>query len=178
MDDTRVRRPRPGRRWYLVYSKPRQEEVASRNLRRQEFETYLPRVRTMRRRGGKRSPSVEALFPRYLFVMLDPVQDNWAPIRSTIGVTSLVRFGAEPAEVPESLVSFLKEREDESGLQVVELGRLSPGQSVRVEEGPLAGYEGIFLARTGRDRVVVLLDILGRNARLELEEDALGPANP
>lgn len=168
--------PRAGPRWYLVYAKPRQEEVALRNLQQQGFETYLPRVRTTRRRGGRRINGIEALFPRYLFVRLDPVRDNWAPIRSTIGVTSLVRFGAEPAEVPSSLVAFLRGREDEGGLQAIEPQRLSPGQAVRVEEGPLAGYAGIFLARSGRDRVVVLLNILGRHARLELEEQALGPA--
>lgn len=171
------REPRRESRWYLVYSKPRQEEVASRNLRQQGFDTYLPRVRTTRRRAGRRVGVVDALFPRYLFVRLDRARDNWAPIRSTIGVTSLVRFGNDPAEVPESLVRYLREREDESGMQIVDVGRLRPGQSVRVEEGPLAGYEGIFLARTGRDRVVVLLNILGRNARLELEEEALGPAD-
>lgn len=167
---------RRGPRWYLVYSKPRQEEVASRNLRQQGFDTYLPLVRTTRRRAGRRITAVEALFPRYLFVKLDPALDNWSPIRSTIGVTSLVRFGNEPAEVPESLLEFLRRREDDSGMQVVDTGKLDPGQPVRVEEGPLAGYEGIFLARSGRDRVVVLLDILGRKARLELDARALGPA--
>jgi len=39
----------------------------------------------------------ESLFPRYLFVQLDigPQGLDWGPIRSTMGVSRLVRFGVE-----------------------------------------------------------------------------------
>jgi transcriptional antiterminator RfaH len=39
----------------------------------------------------------------------------------------------------------------------------------------LAGYEGIFLARSGKDRVVVLLDIMGKQARVAVDRDAVEP---
>ena len=39
------------------------------------------------------------------------------------------------------------------------------GDRVRVAEGAFQGYEGILLAKTSRERVIVLLDILGKQVR-------------
>ncbi|MCG6872649.1 MAG: transcription/translation regulatory transformer protein RfaH [Gammaproteobacteria bacterium] len=159
--------------WYLVYSKPRGEELARVNLERQGFETYLPLVRQVRRRLGRRRLQVEPLFPRYLFIRLDRVQDNWAPIRSTLGVSQLVRFGEEPAIVPGELVEMVRQRADDAGIQDLPEAEFRPGQKVRVADGPMAGYEGIFVARSGAERVLVLLDIVGRHVKLKLEASAL-----
>jgi len=94
--------------WYLVYTKPRQEGLAQENLARQGYGVYLPRVRLMRKRQGRPVAIIEPLFPRYLFIQLDTQSDNWGPIRSTFGVASLVRFGNEPAKVPDNFVAHLK----------------------------------------------------------------------
>jgi len=154
--------------WYLVYTKPRQEEVAQTNLVRQGYGVYLPHVREARKRQGRRIMVVEPLFPRYLFIRLDTHTDNWGPIRSTLGVASLVRFGQEPARVPTELVDFLRTREDGEGLHEWAEQEFLSGDRVRVAEGALLGYGGILLARTSRERVVVLLDILGRQVRTKI----------
>jgi len=163
------------RRWYLVYCKPRQEKTALFNLSRQGYESYLPLMREPRRRLGRRVSVISPMFPRYLFVHLDRTTDNWGPIRSTAGVASMVRFGQRAIPIPESLIALLREREDEEGIQNVMPDDLKSGARVRILEGPFAGYEGIFQAKTGRERVVVLLDILGREARATVDESVLEP---
>jgi transcriptional antiterminator RfaH len=129
----------------------------------------LPRVRETRRRAGQRIQVIAPLFPRYLFIRLDQEFDNWGPIRSTLGVVSLVRFGQLPARVPDQLLALLHGREDAEGLQAIEPQPLKIGARVRVATGSLAGYEGIFLAKTARERVVVLLDILGKATRTQMD---------
>ncbi len=151
--------------WYLIYSKPRGEELAKANLERQEFRSYLPLVRRPRYRMGRRIMRIEPLFPRYLFIHLDAVTDNWAPIRSTFGVTNLVRFGMQPAMVPDGLVEMLMARDDASGgIQDLPPEEFQKGGRVRISAGPMVGYEGIFLARTSRECVLVLLNIVGKQA--------------
>jgi transcriptional antiterminator RfaH len=162
-------------RWYLVYCKPRQEATARRNLERQRYVTYLPLLRELRRRGGRRGEVIAPLFPRYLFVRLNTETDNWAPIRSTLGVVSIVRFGPAAAAVPDRLVDMLRRREDADGLHRPPAEQYRRGARVRITEGGFAGYEGIFLARTGRDRVTVLLQVLGRDTPAQLGEDAIEP---
>lgn len=166
-----------GKSWYLVYAKPKQERVAQVNLERQHYEVYLPLARQVRRSGGRRLSMVAPLFPRYLFVHLDRQIDNWAPIRSTIGVVSLVRFGQTPAPVPGDLVDYLRAREDSDGLHVVSIDEYKRGARVRVTTGGLTGYEGIFVAATSRQRVVVLLDILGKRTRAVIEAGSIEPAS-
>ncbi len=163
--------------WYLVYSKPQQERLALENLERQGYEAYLPFIRSRRRRGGRYVSVIEPMFPRYLFLHLSDETDNWGPIRSTIGVSKLVRFGDMPARVPDGLVATLKSREDNSGVQDLPLADFKSGDRVRIVEGPMAGYQGIFRARTSRERVVVLLEIVGQSARVQLAAGHIEPAS-
>jgi transcriptional antiterminator RfaH len=162
--------------WYLVYCKPRQESVARENLTRQGYETYLPVMRDVRRRQGRRVTLVAPMFPRYLFIHLNRQTDNWAPIRSTLGAVSIVRFGRLAARVPDDLVALLRSCEDTQGLQVLPVEEYKPGSRVRITQGGFAGYEGIFQAASGRDRVTVLLDVLGRKARTTVDSASIEPA--
>lgn len=164
------------KRWYLIYSKPRQESLAQRNLERQGYEIYLPLVRQPRRRLGRRVTVVGPMFPRYLFIRLDSETDNWGPIRSTLGVSALVRFGQQPAEAPAGLIEILRSREDERGVQVLPADDYRRGSRIRITDGGLMGYEGIFVARNSRDRVVVLLDIMGKHARTSVASAVIEPA--
>jgi transcriptional antiterminator RfaH len=164
------------RSWYLVYCKPRQESVARENLARQGYETYLPFLREARRRQGKRVSVVAPMFPRYLFIHLSSETDNWAPIRSTLGVVSLVRFGRAAARVPDGLIGALRSREDAQGIQILPVEEYKPGSRVRITQGGFAGYEGIFQAASGRDRVTVLLNVLGRSARTTVDSASIEPA--
>lgn len=161
------------RSWYLLYTKPRQEDVAVRNLYRQHYEIFLPKIRQVRRRRGRRVPYIAPMFPRYLFIALDTVHDNWAPIRSTIGVSNLVKFGNKPAQVPDDLVNILMAHGDERGVHKVDMEEFKPGARIRLCDGPLMGYEGIFVAKTSTDRVTILLDIVGKQSRLFVNPDSL-----
>ncbi len=167
--------PRTGKNWYLVYAKPRQEKGAVANLQRQHYEVYFPQMRLWRSRRGARQLVIEPLFPRYLFIHLDSQTDNWAPIRSTLGVTSLVRFGAEPARVPDALIDYLKSRENTEGLHEWAQPSLAVGGRARVVSGPLIGYEGVLIAKSSRERVVLLLDLVSGQIHAKLNPDQIEP---
>jgi len=156
------------RNWYLVYTKPRMEQVAQENLQRQGYETYLPMLRQTRRRRGRYHSTIEACFPRYLFIHLDTRTDNWAPIRSTLGVAKMVEFGGLPAMVPNDLIVTLQSNEDPEGLQQLQEPELKTGDTVRVLEGPFAGYQGIYQQHQGRERVAILMDIVGKNTLMTI----------
>jgi len=155
--------------WYLIYTKPRQEKLAQENLERQGYLTYLPLIQKNR----KRITSVEAFFPRYLFISLNTTTDNWSPIRSTLGVANIVRFTQYPIVVSDSLISLLMSQEDpDTGLYnedfVFKLGDI-----VRITDGALVGYEGIFKARSGDERVIVLLKVMGNQTAVKVDMDVL-----
>jgi len=156
------------RSWYLVVTKPQSEFKAQENLQRQGYETYFPLIQTNRRRNGKNVKRTEAFFPRYLFISLDKETDNWSPIRSTIGVAGLVRFGGMPAVVPENMITNLKNNENEFGLQSFEKKELKQGDKVEIIDGPFEGYKAIYQKMKSTERVSVLLDIVGKNTQVTL----------
>ena len=156
------------RSWYLVVTKPQSEFKAQENLSRQNYEVYLPLVHTSRRRSGKNIERTEAFFPRYLFISLDKETDNWSPIRSTIGVAGMVRFGGMPAVVPDVLINNLKENQNELGLQSFETKELKQGDKVEIIDGPFEGYKAFYQKMKNTERVSVLLDIVGKNTQVTL----------
>ena len=90
---------------------------------------------------------------------------------------SLVRFAYQPAQVPDDLIAALREREGPEGIVLVAREVFRRGTRVRINDGKFAGYEGIFFARSGHDRVVILLDIMGKNARTTVDALSIEPAS-
>jgi transcriptional antiterminator RfaH len=164
------------RAWYLIYTKPNLENSADENLQRQGFATYLPRVEQRRRRNGRYITRIEAFFPRYLFIHLNADSDNWSPIRSTIGVANIVRFGGLPVAVPANLIASLRQNDDQYGVQRVVQKLMQPGDKVAIIDGPFAGYSAIYNKQKSADRIAVLLNIIGKNTELTLSAHSLMPA--
>jgi transcriptional antiterminator RfaH len=159
--------------WYLIHSKPRQESLAQENLQRQGYGTYLPVTTVRRRKGGKTVSEVGPMFPRYLFIQLSEKTDDWGPIRSTFGVSNLVRFGQIPSRVSEQLISALKLREDEAGLCILHGREFKKGERVRIAEGPFEGYEAIFQSKNAKNRVSLLLAVIQKSINIELDQKVI-----
>lgn len=162
-----------GREWYLVFSKPRQEKVARNNLARQDYEVFLPLICNRKRQRGVYVGVVEAMFPRYLFIHLNQHSDDWGPIRSTYGVTGLVEFGGEPARVGRELITRLRHHADDDGVHRLPDTEIRPGDRIRIVEGIMAGYDGICRARTGKERVAILLNIAGNCTEINVSVNFL-----
>lgn len=165
------------RNWYALHCKPQQDARAELHLLNQQFEVFRPLVRMRRQRRGKAVEVRESMFPRYIFVHLDDVHENWGPIRSTRGVAGLVRWGAHVPTVPDSVIQGLQANLAEDGC--VDLTRacdFQMNERVRITDGPFAGYEGLFQARTGEERVVVLLDIMQQTQKLSLPGTCIAKA--
>lgn len=115
------------------------------------------------------------LFPRYLFVALDPDRDPWQAVRGTIGVSALVMAGERPCPVPAGVVEALAAAVDGAGGFDFRK-RLVPGTQVRFLTGPFADRLGRLVTMDDRERVGVLLEILGGERLVEAGITDLLPA--
>jgi transcriptional antiterminator RfaH len=156
--------------WYLIQTKPRQENLAKINLDKQGYVTYLPRVLKRRRKLQRYVEEASSLFPRYLFIQLNDGSDDWGPIRSTIGVFRLVRFGHIPARVPDYLIENLKSREDTQGFQIIQKKSFKPGDKVRIVDGPLEGYEAVIFSKSVKERTVLLMKLIESYIKIEVND--------
>lgn len=163
--------------WYVVQTHVNAEAKAARNLTRQGFEIYVPRYLKRRSHARKIERVAAPLFPRYLFVRVDMATQRWRSIQSTSGVSHLVANGPDPIPVQHDVLGLLKAREDEDGFITLDWRpKFSLGEKVRVLAGVFADNLGLFDGSGDRDRVAVLLDILGRKVRVSLDADIVSAA--
>jgi len=165
--------------WFAVYTKPRQEHIALLNLEGQSFECYLPLAEGPFQRSSARNKTRhEPLFPRYLFLYADPQRQSLAAVRSTRGVTELVRAGLELIKIPASIIAGLRTRmHPVTGLIPIGSVELNSGDKVQVFDGPFVALEGVFKEYRGRSRSLLLLEILGRETAVEIDSRLLQRAN-
>lgn len=150
--------------WHLIHTKPRQEKTASEQLKRQGFTTYLPLIRQQIPASHTTIP----LFPRYLFIRLTAGLDDWTPIRSTRGVSCLVRVGMNPAIISDQLIAAIQQRADADGLHRLPAKTFTKGDRVRLVSGPFAEYEAIFSEQRAENRAIILLNLIGQQNRIEV----------
>lgn len=164
-------------RWYVAQTHPHAEVKASLHLTRQGFEIYLPRYLKKRRHARRVETVAAPLYPGYVFVAIDREVQRWRSIQSTIGVSRLVCRGDDPAAVPKGIIEELKHRQDESGLIRIERrARFNPGDTVRVVEGVFSDCLGLYEGMDDRERVAILLDLLGRKVRVVLASELVDAA--
>jgi transcriptional antiterminator RfaH len=149
--------------WYVCFTKPRQEAVALQRLQAQGFDAYLPELSRWVRhsRGWKRSCC--ALFPRYLFVRPAHAAQSISPIRSTGGVTSLVRFGPQLARLPQTHFEALQGVLAQAA-EALPSHPFTEGMAVAFAEGPLKGLQGM-VSCVAEERVTVLFTLVGQAQR-------------
>lgn len=161
-----------GTNWFLAQLKPNCGAIADRNLKQQGFRTFLPMEFWTKRVRGRFITAPKPLFPGYIFVSFNPSAGHWRAIKSTNGITRLVSFGKEPAQVPLDIVSQLMLRCDASG-KLLPPKLLKAGDLVRLTTGPFADFVGTIEALAPERRVWVLMDILGAQTRVAVGADQI-----
>ena len=162
--------------WFLAYTKPKSEDIGLENLLKQGFEAWLPKIKAVKSRRRKAEDALftqEAMFPRYLFFRPAHAEQSISVVRSTLGITSLVRFGHEFAQLPhDKLRQIALWVEQQQGRSAAEIMGLQPGQTVKVTAGPLAGLDAL-VRMTAQDRVSVLLQLLGKDHEVAVPYQAI-----
>ena len=162
------------KKWYAVQTHAMAEEKAAFNLKRQGYGAYLPQYLKKRSHARRIDWVARPLFPCYLFVEMDVEATQWQAIRSTIGVSHFICLGELPAPVPEGIIEAIIAREDEKGHVELSFGGLfNKGQEVEITNGPMAEFSVIFDCVDDKDRVYVLMDLLGRQVRVSVPIEAV-----
>jgi transcription antitermination factor NusG len=106
------------------------------------------------------------LFPGYIFCRFDP--KNRLPVLMTHWVLQIVGSGKCPLPVDPEEVSAIQ-AVVHSELPARPWPYAQQGQVVRIEDGPLAGTEGIVVANKNRFRLIVSVELLQRSVAVEID---------
>ncbi len=163
--------------WYVAQTRHLSEARAAHELEAQGMKVFLPRHLKRHSHARKVTWKPAPLFPGYLFVSFDPAVQRWRSVNGTLGVARLVAGKDGPTALAVGIVEKLMARRDGAGyITLPKRPVLRPGEPVRITQGSFENSLGLFEDFTDRDRVAVLLELLGRKVRVVLEEDMIEKA--
>jgi transcriptional antiterminator RfaH len=159
--------------WYVLTSKPREEQRAYDNLTTQGYEVFLPKMVQVTKKKGLKKIALKPLFPNYLFIQLDKQVANFNAIRSTRGIGSFVRFGLNQATIDHGIVNAIKKRIacDKQDKILTELLEHRQGDPVELTEGSFEGLKAIYQAKSGVERSVLMVNMLGEERQVILKNE-------
>ena len=149
--------------WFLIYTKPHQEERAKENLENQGNEVFLPMIASEETKQPQ-SFSLKPMFPRYLFTKFTVENNNWTYIKSTRGVSHIVVFGKNLTKVPNPVIDYLKSKVDDNDVLKLQTTRktFQKGDELDIKQEVFQDKDATFLSMSGKERVRVLLSLMNR----------------
>jgi transcriptional antiterminator RfaH len=159
--------------WFCVRTHPKHEHIAAAHLSLiQGVEVFNPQLRVERLTRRGRMRVTESLFVNYLFAqfVLETTLDQ---VRYTPAVKNVVQFGGRVATIPDAVIEELKRTVTDSANTVYTESPLE-GDEAEVSVGPFQGEKGVVTrVLPARQRVEVLLDVMGRSLPAEFSLSAI-----
>lgn len=152
--------------WLVVRIRPQHYAKAEVNVSNQGADWYCP-IAVVRSQKTGRHATVP-LFPGYAFVR--PAGEQWMFLRGTIGILDVLMAASEtPAKLSADEVDRLRARESADGrVHLERLPGYAPGDKVHVSKCSVS-LDAIVEGMSGEERVFVLLQVLGRWTRTEVD---------
>ena len=164
--------------WYCIRTQPKHEHIAAANLRcLQGVEVFNPQIRICRFTARGPVRCVEPVFPGYLFVRF-VLSLNLQDVKYTSGVSTVVQFADEIPAIPDSVIHELRctlEAHAETTFAEAPV----EGEPVQIAAGPFQGCDAVVSrVLPAKQRVQVLLDVMGRAAAMEMDLSAVLISRP
>ncbi|MCJ7785383.1 MAG: hypothetical protein MUP41_15730 [Desulfobacterales bacterium] len=157
------------RLWYVVQTKPGNEDRVQDNLHRQEIENFLPRWVAHVYRQGAMVQRIKPLFPNYLFAKFH-VGLHYYKVKWTRGVNRILGNGSGPSPISGHVISTIKEKVGENNLIRLE-DELKEGDVIQVTSGSFKDLTGIFQKKmSSQGRVRILLSLIGIDVPVQISQ--------
>ncbi len=157
--------------WYALYTKPRHEFKAEKDLLVAGLEYYLPKVTTLKQWSDRKKKVTEPLFRGYIFLYGNDAE-RYLALQSP-AILSTVNWKGVPAHIPEWEIENLKMLLSEKPEAFVG-EKIEKGTRVKIIEGPFSGVEGIVFDNSRNERMLaVTIDFLNRSVSVRLSSKSV-----
>ena len=153
--------------WYVVQTKPGNENRVKTNLFHQKIDVFLPLMGVYQEDHGRIIQKIRPLFTNYLFAKLD-IEVCYHKVKYTRGVNKILGSGVEPVPVSEKVIQTIKERMGKDDLVRLE-DEWKEGDLVRIHSGPFKELIGVFQKKmSDNGRVRILLNLIGVDVPVQI----------
>lgn len=167
-----------GRSWYAVHVRSNQEKNVADFVRGRNVEVFCPTYRVQSKRQDRRIILQRPLFPGYVFVFVNLNDPERIEVLKAPGTVRIVRFGDDPAPVPDRVIESLKILVGDGDGPVRPHPLIRVGEPVEVVSGPFLGAVGILHETEDKKRkLVVEIEFLGRAVAVPISAEQLQPVS-
>lgn len=165
------------RNWYVIHTYSGYEDQVAESLMQRIdsfgmkdkiYDVIVPKEKQIEIKGGKRKVVEKRIFPGYVLVDMIVTDESWFVVRNTPNVTGFIGFGVKPTPMSLQEVERIKKRMgvEEPKYKI----ELKIDDLVRVNDGPLKGFEGkVTDIDEDKGRVKVLVSMFGRETPVTLD---------
>jgi transcription antitermination factor NusG len=152
----------PGSRWFAAWTRSRQEKAAASLLQALGVPHFLPLQSEIRQWSDRKQTVEVPLFSGYVFVRIDPSQENKLQVLKTPGIVGLVGNHQGPVPIPDRQIEDIRIVLDRR-VDCLVLPPLAEGDRVRVVRGALQGVEGKLLRSNSTLRLVISIEMIHKS---------------
>jgi len=178
IQELKTKRQKGERHWYAIRTYSGYEDAVVRYLKQRVeslgmedkiFDILVPKEKKIKIKNGRRREVEDKIYPGYVLVDMYLDDDAWYVVRNTPRVTGFV--GADttkPAPLSQDEMETLmaRMRGEQKGFHI----ELSPGDLVKITDGPFKDYDGkVAEVDEIKGKVKVLVPIFGRDTMVELD---------
>jgi transcriptional antiterminator RfaH len=154
--------------WYAIYTKPQHEKKVAECLTYCKVMNFLPTIRTLKIWSGKKRYVNLPLFPSYVFVKLESMQQYFDTMQVP-GALHFVKTGNQVAGIRESIICKLQAIVS-NNIQDIEVSSeyFNPGTVLNINAGPFTGFCCEMIQHKGKNKMLVRIELLQRNIIVDL----------
>jgi len=156
--------------WFALYTKPRNEFKAAKQLEAASVEYYLPTIVKISQWSDRKKKISEPLLRGYIFIFSNEKERILSLEQPSI-VRCLSQRG-RPARIPEWQIDNLKKMLQTNAEFQIKEG-LARGVKVKIKEGPFQGVVGVVQEAEVGKAIVVSIDLLNRSVIAHLPKESV-----
>lgn len=165
--------------WYVIHTYSGYENKAKvgleervRNFGQSAFfdEILVPTETVVELVKGKRRTSQRKIFPGYILIKMELNDETWHIVKGTPKITGFAGHSTHPTPISEEEVEGVVSQIKEGVAKPKPKVSFSPGDTVRVADGPFVNFVGtVEEVRPEKRKAKVLVSIFGRATPVELD---------
>ena len=155
------------KKWLVAKIKSNSHDLAFRNLERQGFEAFFPKMKVTIKKENKFISKDVLVFPGYVFVGIDFQNSSWTKIKSTYGVSKLLSFNNKPCEIPLNLIMTLKNKYVEN-VNPITNQKTKKDDKINFNNGPFVDLVASIESIDAKKRSNVLLEVMEGQRKVQI----------
>jgi transcription antitermination factor NusG len=156
------------KKWFALYTKPRSEFKAEKDISALGIINYLPVVTKIKQWSDRKKKIAEPVLKSYIFINGDE-KERLAALETNSVVRCLFENG-KPAVIYDWQIENLKRFLDEKAEYFINNG-LAKGTKIIIKSPPFEGVIGVIISEQNRKALTVNIDLLNRSISAVIPSD-------